>query len=224
MEINYSVTYIFEDKQWVSKLLGIAGITLISILAMPLLFVGLVGVAILLGYLVELVGNVRLGHPRPLPQWNQFRPRLEKGAPVLLAIIFYNLPLILLNACSLYFYTQLGDGVFGSATTVILSCVALPLNVLYGVVVWSMLAIGIARYSRSNDSQHLFQFVDLFNAVRSNLRLSIRFIIAVLVLEIGFVLVGIIPILGWLVLLSFPLPTFGHLIGQYARLLGLKNL
>ena len=70
MNFSRAFSYAFEDRDWLAKLL----ITFIVTVAAVLLTVFLVGFALwaaLLGYYAELVRNVRIGAPQPLPRWSR---------------------------------------------------------------------------------------------------------------------------------------------------------
>ncbi len=59
----------------------------------------MVGWALLLGYLVELIHNLNTGLSSPLPRWIGFGEKLRKGGNVLAALIVYNLPLVIPICC-----------------------------------------------------------------------------------------------------------------------------
>ena len=66
MDVGKSIRFVFEDKQWFSKVLIGSLILLVSI---PLTFVlvGFLGLAIVSGYSLDVLRNVRAGSARPLP-------------------------------------------------------------------------------------------------------------------------------------------------------------
>ena len=98
MEIGRAFSYAFDDKEWTSKLAIMAIIAVASIITSPLL-IGLVGWAILLGYYVELVRNLRDNHPTPLPRWDRYADKLTQGANVLTAGFVYSIPNLLIGCC-----------------------------------------------------------------------------------------------------------------------------
>jgi len=91
MDLPYALTYVFEDRQWVSKLVLLA---VTSILALVPVF-GLLALAVALGYLAQIADNVRNGLPRPLPGWDDYGDKFNLGAPLLAALLIYHLPLLL---------------------------------------------------------------------------------------------------------------------------------
>ncbi len=60
MNVIRIFTYAFDDPDWLNKLAITAIITALSVVFTPLL-IGLVGWAVLFGYMVALVRNDRLG-------------------------------------------------------------------------------------------------------------------------------------------------------------------
>ena len=121
MDIIRAFTYVFEDRDWVNKILITTVITALSLLLTPL-FIGLLGWAALFGYVIELVRNVRLGSPTPLPRWDDFNRYLASGFNVLAAVIIYNLPNVVLGCVSTILGGNLGSGLIGS--TLVLSLAA----------------------------------------------------------------------------------------------------
>ncbi|MCA9896021.1 MAG: hypothetical protein KC615_23710, partial [Anaerolineae bacterium] len=81
MDFGYSLSYVFEDQAWVSKLAMLVLFMLLS--AIPLL--GLLALAVVLGYMVELVSNVRSGLPNPLPTWDGYETKFRTGGYLLIA-------------------------------------------------------------------------------------------------------------------------------------------
>ena len=64
MDINKAFRFIFDDKQWISKLLIGVLMTLTSFLIVPAL--------ILQGYLVKIIRQVRDGQDNELPEWSDY--------------------------------------------------------------------------------------------------------------------------------------------------------
>src|SRR5690606_16391406 len=94
-----AISIIFQDREWTSKLIITAIVTLLSVLLSPVL-VGLAGWAALFGYEIDIIRGVRAGSPTPLPRWDDFTRFLSNGAPVLVGFIVYNLPNALVSCCS----------------------------------------------------------------------------------------------------------------------------
>ena len=216
MEFGRAFTYIFEDKEWVSKLV----LTVILVIVSFIPIFGLLAVCALLGYITEIIKNVRNGHPRPLPKWVNYGDKMTRGAYVLLAWIIYNLPLILVSTLLYTFSTNIGASIFGSLAYVLIVFCALPLLFIYTAVAWTMLAVGVIRYGDTGDSGVFYQFGKLFRVLQSNTSLTIQWILYSIATNIALSIVGLIPCLGWIAVLGLAYPVHGYLIGQYGRMLG----
>lgn len=224
MDIGRAFTYLFDDRDWLSQAALLAILTAASILLTPLL-IGLLGWAALLGYTVELVRNVRLGVRYPLPRWNDFSRFVSVGANVLVAAIVYSLPNLVLGCVSSILAQNLGSGLIGSTLTLSLSCCLFPILLVYNLVTLPMLALGLGRYSEDPRINVFFEFSFLFDTLRQHTDKLIQWWLAALVASLVFMVLGIIPVLGWIVLAALSVPVWGMLTGQFALAIlgGLKS-
>jgi len=219
MELGRAFTYAFEDKEWISKL----GMTVLMMFAAMIPIVGLLAVCALLGYMTDIVHNVRNGHPRPLPKWVKYSEKTKHGAYVLLATIIYNLPLILMSVFLYSFSSVIGRSQFGGfAYVAIIGCV-LPLLFVYTSIAWSMLTIGIIRYSERGDSGVFYSFGKLFTTMQTNSRLTLQWVFYSIMANIVFSFLLLIPFIGWLAIFALAYPVQGSLIGQYGRMIGASD-
>ncbi len=224
MDIGRAFSYLFDDREWFNKVAITAILTVASILFTPLL-IGLLGWAALLGYTVELVRNVRLGARHPLPRWGDFNRFISVGANVLVAVIVYSLPNLVLGCTSGILAQNMGSGLIGSTLVLGLSCCLFPLLLIYNLVTVPMLAVGIGRYTEDPRINVFFEFSFLFDTLRQHSDKLIQWWLAVIVADLVFLVLGVIPVLGWLVLAGLVVPVWGMLTGQFtlAILGGLKS-
>ncbi|KPV49301.1 hypothetical protein SE17_33435 [Kouleothrix aurantiaca] len=92
MDIGKAFSFVFEDEEWVSKILigGLIGL------------IPLVGQLAVMGYALKVAQNVAQGNPRPLPRWSEFGDHLMRGLYDLVIRLVYSLPILviaLLFAC-----------------------------------------------------------------------------------------------------------------------------
>jgi len=215
MEFGRAFTYPFEDKDWLSKL--VMTVVMVIVSAIPLF--GLVALAALLGYTIELVRNVRNGHPRPLPKWIDYGAKISLGGYVLLALFIYNLPALFLAVLTYGFGNLLGASLFGSLSYVVIVCCALPVLFLYTIVTWSMLAVAIARYRENGDNGEFYRFDKLFRAIQYNSSLTGQWVLYSIFANILISLIALIPCIGWIAAPALIYPVQGFMLGEYARLL-----
>lgn len=219
MELGRAISYIFEDKQWVSKLLPLLLVGALSFI--PIL--GLVATALGLGYLLHLAKNVREGLPRPLPDWTKWREKINVGGQLLLAMLIYNLPTIVMGLFSYVLLSGLTSGFFGSVVSILIACCTAPLLFLYSVLAWSMLAIGVSEYIETDETARFFRVRHQWDVLRVNNDVVFQW--GLLAILVNFVLgiIGAIPCIGQIVVLLFAYPIQGHLLGQFAHRLSVVN-
>jgi Protein of unknown function (DUF4013) len=218
MDIARAFTYVFDDRDWVNKIGITAIITALSFLLTPLI-VGLLGWAALFGYLVELVRNVRLGNPQPLPRWDNFNRYVSNGFNVVTAFVVYNLPNIALGCVSTILAQNLGSGLVGSTLVLALSCCLFPVLLIYNLLTLPMLALAIGRYVEDPRVNVFFEFASLLKELRRSLDHVLQWWLAVIIVDIVFAICGAIPVIGWAALVALLIPVYGMLTGQFAILM-----
>jgi hypothetical protein len=218
MDFTAAFTFIFEDRQWTEKMVMTV---VIAALALIPLF-GLVALAALLGYVVELVQNVRSKQRHPLPRWDRLGEKVTSGGSVLVAALVYNLPLLLVSCCALALPLGLtGDATTfaGTGATLAVVCCAVPLLIAYTLVTWPMLALGTIRFADTGSISAFFQFGDLFYTLYSDLPTTARWLVFSVLANMVIGLLTVIPCLGWLAMIALVYPVQGYLLGQFALLI-----
>ncbi|HHJ06656.1 MAG TPA: DUF4013 domain-containing protein, partial [Anaerolineae bacterium] len=88
MNIGKAFTYIFDDEEWFKKLALGGLIAIVPILNFATL-----------GYIVEVIKNVRDNNERPMPDWSEGLSQFfMSGVMVFVGLLVYSLPAILV-AC-----------------------------------------------------------------------------------------------------------------------------
>jgi hypothetical protein len=88
MNVSSALEFVFEDEEWVGKLL----------LSAVILLIPLLGPLALSGYVIALIRNVMAGKEKPLPHWEEPGRFLSDGLMYCLVSLLYSLPLLML-AC-----------------------------------------------------------------------------------------------------------------------------
>lgn len=220
MQLTFALKYPFDDKDWLQKLLLLAVAGLLSLI--PLF--GLLAAALGLGFLVQLTRNVRQGLPLPLPKWNDWQTKFELGGQLLLAMLLYHLPLVLLSICFSSSVSGLGIAIMGDfiAYSFALCCLT-PMIILYTLLIWPLLAIGVAEFVETNEWQRLFRPFHQWEVLQGNFSLALRWMLFTLIVDAALGLLLLIPCVGWVIILLFGYPILGHLLGQFAHQLSLTN-
>ena len=224
MEIADSITFVGEDKDWISKLLLGAVIANIPILNLTWL-----------GYLTDLMKNVSDGDEFPLPEWDNLGEKFIRGLVLLLAAAVYSLPGLLLFGIpmlsTILANTASGESLQDAAATglaagsVFLACL---LSVYFLVVLFIFPAVNL-NFAQKGTFRSCFELGTIFRMIFSNLG---NYLLAFLVLWAASILIGIVAAvlnfllailicIGWLLIvilgamLNVWLGTvYAHLFGQ----------
>ena len=87
-DIGKAFTYMFEDEDWVTKIVVGGVFVLLSGL--------LIGVPFVAGYSIETLRNVAEGNPRPLPRWTNLGDKFILGLVIIVALIIWYIPFIVI--------------------------------------------------------------------------------------------------------------------------------
>ncbi len=203
MDIGKAFTYVFEDPNWIMKVL-IGGIVLL---------IPIVDFAVY-GYMLTTLKNVADGQPNPLPEWSDFGAHFMKGLYAIVGILVYFLPAIVIYCCIVAL--SIGAGAAASSTggqdagnTLggIIGLVTLCLNCLvglYALIAGLTLYAPLTRFAMSQNQLSIFwDFRGNFAFIQRNLT---NYIIALLVAfvasfvaEFGLILciVGVLFTMFW---------------------------
>lgn len=192
---------------------------IMTVLALLSVFlIGLPALAALLAYYAELVRNIRIGIPQPLPRWDNLEQKMRRGVNILLAYFVYNLPNLLLSGCIALSAPAMGDTfIAGTGVTLLVACCIFPMLLIYNVIIWPMLTLGVARYNDEPRVNVFFEFSYLFALVQQNSSATIQFLLNSALAWFVLTLGALIPCLGWAVVPALIVPVTGALGGEYAR-------
>src|SRR5262245_20277607 len=137
MDYGKAFTYVFEDKDWVKKILIGAVIAIVPIVNFALL-----------GWTVEVMRRVQQGQADIMPDWSEFGELFKKGFMAFVVALVYFLPVILIQLCSAatnFGITTAAAGsdsstvntltTVASVTGICFSCLALILSIAGGLLV-----------------------------------------------------------------------------------------
>jgi len=189
MDFAKSFSFILEDPDWLSKVLIGSGILLVSSLLSPLL-IGLLGFAIVTGYQLDLLDNVRRGREHPLPEWrDKWGEWLVLGLKLWAALIVWALPAIVLGILG-----GIGAAMTGGNDTaaviggLLLACFGCLLFLWVIAIVLVSPAIYI-KLAESDKLSSAFQFREIFAFTRDNIG---PVIIAVIVYWVASMVISLI--------------------------------
>ncbi len=213
MDIGKAFTFVFEDEDWIVKILIAAAILLVGILFSWMLAIPLIlAAALLSGYSVEITRRVIHGNPQTLPEWEDWGALIADGLKVIVIGIVYALPIILVSIClgiPIGIFAEEAEGL-SSLLSVLLSC----LSFLWGIVVSLLLPAAIAFYAAQDELGAAFRFGEVFAFVRDNLKTYLITFLMSWVAEFVGGLGSIVCGVGLLVTAPYGWMVTGHLYGQ----------
>ena len=162
MDWGKSFTYVFDDKDWPTKVLIGGVLSMIPV-------VNLVAV----GYGLKALKNAAEGSEHPLPTWDDFADYFVKGLISVLATFVWSLPIVaatvlvwLLSALTGYDYSE-----SSRATTPFLVCLwsLSCMSGIYGLFLAAVLPAALAQYAVKGDFGAFFHLRDIFRFIARNL-------------------------------------------------------
>lgn len=209
MDIGRTISYIFEDEKWVTKVL-IGGLVLM---------IPIIGQLVLIGYMLKTAQNVARGVERPLPEWGEFGDILMRGLYGFIISLVYMLPYIIVYgifACAMGGFSAAMEGNEDpSALIGGLACVMMPIMLLLAFLGGLMSYAGWARYIATDQLSEAFKFGEVFAMVRNNLGLFLMAVVVVGILSSIVAMLGIIAIfIGMFFTMFIAYLMQGHALGQ----------
>jgi hypothetical protein len=166
MDIGKAFTFVFDDKDWIVKILIAAGITLAGIVLFWLIIPPFLAALLLGGYGVEITRRVIRGDSEVLPAWEDWGAFFTDGLKVFVIGIVYALPIIAVSMCLGIPVGILSDN--GEDAAGLFSALLSCLNFLWGIVMAFTLPAAIANFVAKDDMSAAFRFGDVFGLVRDN--------------------------------------------------------
>jgi hypothetical protein len=228
MDIGKSFAFVFEDQEWIVKILIAGAILLVGILFSWLLLIPLIlALALLAGYGVEIMRRVMKGQSQSLPEWDNWGELIVDGLKAIVIGIVYALPFILISAClgvPIGLIGQNGTNAANAASSLLsltLSC----FNIVWGIAISILLPAAIAFWIADDELGSAFRFGKVFNFVRDNFTTYlITFLmswVASILGSLGVIVCGI----GWFVTMPYSWFVTAHLYGQaYVQSAGQASL
>ncbi len=217
MDIGKAFTYVFDDPNWIVKILIGGIVSLIPIVDFAAV-----------GYALTALRNVAEERPNPLPEWGDFGSHFMKGLFAIIGIIIYFLPVIIL-ACCVGLVNGLAGGSSGttgaqgssnnlsgplSAAVICLDCIIGLYSLVAGVTIYAPLT----RFAMSENQ--LSVFWDLrgnFELISKNVA---NYIIALLIAWVASFIAGfgvILCIIGIIFTSFWAYLVSANIFGQFWR-------
>ncbi len=205
MDIGTSFTYMFEDENWIKKIVIGGIVALIPIVNFAAF-----------GYLIQVIRNVRDGQPTPLPEWDQFGAYFMDGLRLFLIFLVYMIPVILLACVQGVGTAALANNKDTENVVGILSGCLSCLIALWSLVVAVLMPAVLIRYAEVGEFMAGFRFGEVFSIITANIGSYVIVLllwwVASFIGQLGIILclIGVIFTSFWANLVG------GNLIGQLA--------
>lgn len=211
MDIGRSFTYMFEDQDWVKKIL-IGGV---------INFIPIVNFASS-GYFIEALRNTAEGRELPLPEWDNFGGKFVKGLMAFIAGFLYVLPIMLVIGIAVGLSAAITAAAPDSdaATTVASICPMIGncLSLVYMLLLLLILPAATIRYALTGQFGAFFRFGEILAFIKANIG---GYIIALLVALVAGLIAemvgGIACIIGIFFTLMWAMLVGANLLGNLAR-------
>lgn len=208
MDFGKAFTYVFEDPDWIKKVLLAAVISLIPI----------IGTFVTMGWSMEAGQRVISQDPQALPEVD-FGKHLGLGFKVFLVYLVYSIPMIIFYLPIILVTAFIGQGNDNTMNTliIIVSLCCGGLMLLYGLVLLVMLPAGVGNFLATGQVGAAFRFKEVFGLLRAAPG-------AYVIVLLGGLLTGFIASLGSiacgigvLATAAYAGVVMGHLYGQSYR-------
>lgn len=195
MDIGKSFSYIFEDPRWLNKVLIGTLVLIISSLLTPIL-IGLLGFAILGGYGLEVLKNVRRGDKYPMPEWRErWGEWLVLGLKLYVVLLVWSLPLILVSIPMSIGFGLMDQGDSEAVGALLAACFGC-LTLLWTIVVVVASPAIFIRVAETEDLTDGLQFGRILTFTRDNIGeviiASVVYLIASFVVSLIGSIVGVL--------------------------------
>ena len=200
MDYGKAFAFVFEDKNWPTKLLIGGIVSLIPIVNF-----------VAIGYGLKVLKNVAEGVERPLPEWTDFGDYFLQGLVSSLGGLVWAIPAILLSMAIGFINAVTGyEGDFQGAVAPVWLCVTSLscLSGLYGLFLGIVTPAAMTQYADSGDFGALFRVGQIFKYITSNLGpyviALLLGLVAAFIASFGFVLcvIGVVFTAFWAMLVA----------------------
>jgi len=154
MNFGKSFTYIFDDTNWVSKLLVGIVISIVPILNFAWA-----------GYGIGIMRNMARGIEKPLPAWDNLGEKFKDGLIIFAATFIYVLPALIVVGIGVGAAVAIGNDTIITVVSIVAGCCAFVYFLAFSFLQPALLI----HYARTNSFGALFQVKEVFKLATQNI-------------------------------------------------------
>jgi hypothetical protein len=222
MDYGKALKAVFEDKDWIGVILIGGALGLVSLLFFWTIIIPFIVAAVLYGYMMQYIRDVRVNANAGLPDWTDWGKKMADGFKLMIVQFIWALPLFILLMPVLFMFGLLAlysDSEALAVITMIVSFGTMLLAMIYGIVFVFLIPAITINLAVQEDFSAGLDVRTIFGMTKSHF-VDIL-IILILLYGISYVAgwVGMLLLLFGVVFTSFwVMLVRGHLFGQLARL------
>lgn len=179
MDIGKAFTFVFEDDDWITKVLVGALFILASIV--------LVGIPFLVGYMIVVMRNVMAGMEKPLPAWDELGEKFKEGLILIVIFLIWAVPIWIIMCLQWILTLALGNSYDASSAIGVISICVSCLSGLWGLVMALFSPAIFIRFAEKPEFKSGFEFAELWQFTRENIG---NVIIAILLSWVASIIAG----------------------------------
>lgn len=211
MDIARAFSFVFDDEEWIKKVLIGAVLALTGIGMIPII-----------GYGMEVARRVVNGHPQPLPEWDEWGTKIMEGFMTAVVGFIWTLPITIISSCVWVILVPIlsldeSGNIAGVVTALLSVCVGFII-LLYVLVLMLVLPAALTHYAVTGEFGAAFRFGEIVAMVRENLGAYLMVllvsILASIVASLGSVVLGC----GFFFTLFYSALVNSHAFGQAYRI------
>jgi len=210
MDVGKSFTYMFDDEDWLVKILIGGVFTLLSGI--------LIGIPFVLGYILEVIRRVARRDPELLPDWDDLGEKFVQGLVLLVILAIWLIPLWILGCFQSAIMIPLAENQDFAGWVAALVSFTGCLSILWSVLVALLTPAIYTRYAVTGQFSSAFQFGEIWNFTTKNF---VNVLIAILLAWVAGLIGGfgvILCVIGVVFTGFWSQLVMAHLYGQVYQL------
>ena len=222
MDYGKAIKAVFEDKDWIGVILIGGALGLVSLLFFWTIIIPLIVAAVLYGYTMQYIRDVRVNPDAGLPNWTDWGKKMADGFKLMIVQFIWALPLLLLLMPVLFMFGLLAidsDSEALAVITMIVSFGTMLLAMVYGLVLAFLIPAITINLAVQEDFSAGLDVRTIFKMTKSHFVDILIILILLYGISYAAGWVGLMLLLFGVVFTSFwVMLVRGHLFGQLARL------